>query len=64
MGCSKTVWQNVEHGADRGYDVTVHEMPCGSTGIHGQRMLCKYCEQNPPKTWGDIYGYEDIKNGL
>jgi len=59
MPCPNTVQQNVEHGADRGYEVTVHEMPCGSTGIHGQRLLCDKCEENPPRTWGDIYGYED-----
>lgn len=30
----------------RGYDYRAVESRCGSTGIHGQRLLCDACQSN------------------
>jgi len=39
MICKNKVKQTV----DKGYDVKIVEVPCGSTSIHGDRLLCNKC---------------------
>jgi hypothetical protein len=53
MSCKKTVEQYIERGADQGYRVDTIDSPCGSTGQHGEWLLCDYCEKNPPVCWGE-----------
>jgi len=45
MKCTNTVTQYVP----RGYDYKAVESPCGSTGIHGERLQCESCERDPVK---------------
>lgn len=54
--CEGTVSQTVPDGLFKSNAI---DSPCGSTGHYGQRLLCGYCEKNPPKTWGDVHGYEE-----
>ena len=39
MTCKNKVIQIV----DKGYDVKEVKVPCGSTSIHGERLLCNKC---------------------
>ena len=57
--CEGTVSQTIPIGH---YAKSI-DSPCGSTGHYGQRLLCGFCEKNPPTTWGekwgDTYGEDD-----
>ena len=38
-----TCKNKVEQIVDKGYDVKIVELPCGSPSIHGDRLLCDKC---------------------
>jgi hypothetical protein len=42
MTCENKVIQVIE----KGYDVKEVQVPCGSTSIHGDRLLCDKCLNN------------------
>ena len=55
-GCENKVLQMVPHG----YDYKQHWSPCGSTGIHGQQLVCDECMEKAdaryPQGWRDVPG--------
>jgi hypothetical protein len=56
MMCENKVSQYVEHG----YGYKEIKTRCGSTGIHGQKLLCDKCqekaEKDHPQGWRDVPG--------
>jgi hypothetical protein len=56
MGCENSVMQFVQHG----YGYKEIQLPCGSTGIRGQQLLCEECESKAeiefPHGWRDTPG--------
>ena len=56
MMCENKVSQYVEHG----YGYKEIQLPCGSTGIYGQHLLCYECikkaEKDHPQGWRDVPG--------
>lgn len=42
MKCNNKVSQFVP----KGYGYKEHKSPCGSTGIHGEQLICEECSNN------------------
>ena len=53
MGCKNLVSQFVP----RGYGYREVKSPCGSTGIHGERLMCKECEEKFAKEFPQGWQY-------
>lgn len=62
MSCKNTAIQYVP----KGYGYKMVKSPCGSTGIHGQLLLCDACNERAetefPQGWRDVPG-DTCKHG-